>query len=944
MTAVGELLLVLVLLVSAHCEVRARDPEVEEQERGAGGGAGGGRSLPPHLRATDSDPARSGYKLPYAQQQQQVFTPLLWRCCPGQGGRYHQDAVSRHHRPAESSSLDLDLDRPRSGPERTDVRGPGLQAGPQLADGGGVQNDDHRLHRLHYLHHHSQPQQEQAPPPQQQQVAVPAGGATDGALPPYPESSLLTALVVSQLQPFLQAFNRSLDQLSLQVEQLSRDVAELKGDRSAPAPSDEGAERTDAKLDEVYEQMRTVRWQVEQQRAEVDNRLHSQHAMLHYNLTVFKTDIDMKLKRHQKMLQISLQAMNTTLAELKQDQELGQDPDQNQDQDQDRDRVHIKEMPEAQTPSTPRPAQTFLDTSAIWQAVERLDSKVVNDSVKVDGLLEDLEVTSGGVQQLRRHLLDLERRVNQTARHTQVLFMETGLEVEAAKVTVLRRVEELAANLSQQERRLQDVDVDVDYLYVALYRQNNSTDCRCQDLSANVTQLESGVANVTRLANENRLALEESGGEAGAEQWGGASQWEELQNALRQVKESASREQTKTKLLEEEVEELRASSLLLQEADGRLQVEMTLLSASFASLLKDAIRHSEVLEVLLGEEVLEFLDWPLQDQEAHSIPSLKEQLLLLQEELRGGPSGGREEMPLADQPSLYSSSSDTDDWSPGGVRWSAGGGAPARERQRLLPPEARRVGGDGGDLWNLEQTVEEVQRRLLRLEETPCSCPNTSFQKEAKLQEEVTWLKRGLEEHLRVFKNVFSNADVVAAANRPLELDQLWRLLRSSQGRKEGKKRRAGGGGDAPERGGGHTWSRREATDLFSQSGSSLLFVGGAPQIATDGVLWFEPSLNRGRVYSGGVFVAPSDGAYLFVLSLDMRPGPAHLLLRRGGAGGVSPVSLQQRVIKEAGPVSSVALLPLRKGEELRLDLRAGQWAESEDNLFVGMLLHHLST
>lgn len=272
-----------------------------------------------------------------------------------------------------------------------------------------------------------------------------------------------------------------------------------------------------------------------------------------------------------------------------------------------------------------------------------------------------------------------------------------------------------------------------------------------------------------------------------------------------------------------------------------------------------------------------------------------------------------------------------------------------RERQQLLPLEVQRIGGDGSDLWNLEQTVEEVQSRLLRLEETPCSCPNASSQKaappsslEAKLQEEVTWLKRGLEEHLRVFKSIFSNEDVVAAANQPLELDQLWKLLRSSQGRREGKKRRAGGG-EATERGAGHTRSRREATGIFSQSGGSLLFVGGAPKIASEGVLRFEPSLNRGHVYSGDVFVAPSDGVYLFVLSLDMRPGPAHLLLRRGGAGGGAPVILQQREIKEAGPVSSVALLPLREGEELRLYLRAGQCAVSEDNLFVGLLLHHLT-
>ncbi|XP_029962191.1 multimerin-2a [Salarias fasciatus] len=996
MMAVGELLLVLALLVSAHCEVRARDPEEEEQDRILRGGA---RFPPPHPKAADGDPARTG--LPMQQvygQNQKVFSGLLWHCCLGHRGHHYGDTVSQHHPPAESSALAA-----RSRPERMEIRGPGVQARLQLSDTSGEQNDDHRVHQPRYLHyqqpqqqqpqqqqphqqppqpyhhpqqpyHHpqqqpnqqahqqphqqpqeqpqQQPQQQQPPqqqptPPQQQQVA--AGDGPGATPPPSPEAPDVVTLVMSQLQPFLQGFNRSLEQLSLQVSKLSWDVEELKSSQSGA-----GAEQLDPRLDEVYEHVRTMRWQVEQQRAEVDSRLHSQHAMLHYNLTSFKTDIDMKLKRHQKMLQLNLQAMNATLAELKQDQDWGQDRDRDRDQDreEDRDQAQIKEKPDS-SPPTQKPLTSF-DTSALWQAIERLDNKVVNNSVKVSGLLEDMEVVSGGTQQLRRNLKDLERWVNQTARRSQVLFMETGLEVEAAKVAVLRRVQEMAVNLSQQGQRLQEMGEDLDYVFHALYKHNTSTSCHCQDLRTAVARLERGVANVTQLANENRRSLEES--EGGVGQWGGTSDWEELQHTLWQVKESVSSEQTRTRSLEEEVGRLRASSSLLQEADGRLEAQMKLLSASFASLLKDAIRHSEVLEVLLGEEVLEFLDWPLQDQEAHSIPSLKEQLLLLQEqlrpvheELRGAHSGGRGEVPSADQPSFTSSSSLADDWSPGGRRRSVGG-VPARERQQLLPPGVQRVGGDGSDLWKLEQAVEEVQRRLLHLEETPCSCPDASSQQaappsdlEAKLLEEVTWLKRGLEEHLRVFKDVFSNADVVAAANQPLELDQLWRLLRSSQGRKEGKKRRAGGG-EATERAGGHTRSRREATGVFSQSGGSLLFVGGAPQVDSNGVLRFQPSLNRGGVYSGGVFVAPSDGVYLIVLSLDMRPGPAHLVLRRGGAGGGAPVSLQQREIKEAGPVSSTAVLPLREGEELRPELRAGQWVESADNLFVGLLLHQLTT
>lgn len=136
----------------------------------------------------------------------------------------------------------------------------------------------------------------------------------------YPEATAalpvphMMALVMSQLQPVLQGFNRSLEHLSRQVGDLARDVAELKssqrGPEVQPGPSDglehdEAAEeRLDTKLNEVLQEIGNVREQMVSQRRDMESRLHSQHAMLHYNFTSFKTDIDMKLKRHQKMLQV----------------------------------------------------------------------------------------------------------------------------------------------------------------------------------------------------------------------------------------------------------------------------------------------------------------------------------------------------------------------------------------------------------------------------------------------------------------------------------------------------------------------------------------------------------------------------------------------------------------------------------------------------------------
>lgn len=142
-------------------------------------------------------------------------------------------------------------------------------------------------------------------------------------------------------------------------------------------------------------------------------------------------------------------------------------------------------------------------------------------------------MTSGSIQLLRQDLRSLVKQINQTARTSQVQFMETGLEVEAAREVVLRRVAELAGNLSQQSERLQEMDVDVDYLYTTLYKDNSSSDCGCKSLRAALARLERGVANVTELANKNRLALEEDN-EGVVTQWGGASDWEPAVQAIQQ--------------------------------------------------------------------------------------------------------------------------------------------------------------------------------------------------------------------------------------------------------------------------------------------------------------------------------------------------------------------------------------------------------------------------
>lgn len=108
-----------------------------------------------------------------------------------------------------------------------------------------------------------------------------------------------------------------------------------------------------------------------------------------------------------------------------------------------------------------------------------------------------------------------------------------------------------------------------------------------------------------------------------------------------QVKDLLAKERSSSSSLELRLNRVNSSLSGLMEVDVELKEKTNLLNSSFTSLLEDTVRHDEVLELLLHEEVLEFLEWPAQDQEALSIPALKEQLRLLQERReRSSRSGG----------------------------------------------------------------------------------------------------------------------------------------------------------------------------------------------------------------------------------------------------------------------------------------------------------------
>ncbi|CAL8259046.1 unnamed protein product [Lota lota] len=833
MRALGGMVVVVILLVRTHCEVRARDPGEEGETGGDAGGTGvGGEGTegaggweqkdllngpettqppgPESQRPPESLPARTGNWCAYVQQrvvtsvvkcgtekytirspcppetpncqlvmfqassrpvyrqQQQMFTALQWRCCPGHGGLYCQDSGD---------------------------------------------------------------------------LLVP----------------VVAALVMAQLNPVLEGFNRSLLLLDGRVGALARDLAQWRPGAAR--------EHSESRLEEVLEEVQEVRLLLDSQRTALEERLHSQHAMLHYNLTSFKTEVDVKLKRTGKMMQTSIQGMNASLVDLQAHQEqMGG--------------AGARSQGPSSSPLHPSPAQETTWTNHL--------------NTKLSALEEDLKENARSVGDLRETLLELEERIAQTGRDSQVQFMETGLDVEEAREVVLGRVREMERNISLVVQQTQALDTDVDFLFTLVYN--------CTTLRDEVAHLERGVANLTELANEKRLAPEEGG------QW--APLVKELQLSLQQVKDSLAAEQ-----------------------GAGLQEEMRRLSGSFNALLKDAVRHSDVLEILLGEDVLEFLRWTPPQQEAHSIPALKEQMRSLQEKMMGHNHSlstlqrDRAESSMADQPLSAE----------GEVRRRSH--APRREQQLLMATDPADGGGGA-----LEKVVEELEVRVQALEE------HGGGAQEEQLQEEVLWLRRAVEDHLRVFKKVFSQAETLEDSHRTLDLQDLWTLTQDSRrerrrggerrrGDKDGERRRGDKDGEVRREA---LRSRRDITASPPQPQSSpLLLATWMIGLRGEGrFLVFRASLNVGGVYSetSGRFTAPQTGLYLLLLTLDLRPGHTHLLLRRWS--GKELCLLQKEVMEDTGALSFLRLLHLEEKEELSVELRAGGLLESSSNVLAVMLLH----
>ncbi|KAA0725160.1 hypothetical protein E1301_Tti005872 [Triplophysa tibetana] len=722
-------------------------------------------------------------------------------------------------------------------------------------------------------------------------------------------------------KPVLESFNQTLQHLSGEVDALSRDMQQLRLEKFGDASRRTEAHRGDIeeKLEYSHLQISEMKTQLDTQKDQMERAFQIQQDVLQHNLTKLKDEMEDQIGQSLDA-QVNLQSLSVLVEEVR----LGQ--------------KRLEGTLQRERAESVEPAQE----SRVWEAITRLDERAQKNSAQLSSLPDTSEGTASALQTLQEDLLILGQKVEEVKKDSEVRFAETGLEVEAVRVRVLHSISEFKSNVSAQEGQLREIELDLNNVFHQLQRNDSpiaAQACNCASIADSLVRLEMEVANVTLLARKNRLAFEDAEMERSQTRW--MTEVEDLHQGLLNMKESLAFEQGRSRSINNNISQLKASLLdsqmeirSLKEKDEAKSTEIQGLSATFSSLLSDAVRHSEVLEVLLGEEVLEFTTWSHHQQKELGIPNLLQKILSMQYKIENHDrslASLRKKRPEegemhSDDPVAYS------DWTS------------TKNQVAYLTPDPS-TGEDEdddysvSDFWSLGKEVEELAGRINLLEERCGNCTVTPGGSVVELQVDIASLRQTLEDHLRTFEKLFSHTEELASSDRSLNLDEVWKLVR----RKERNNRRQNpnqekteaGNENSPRRG-----RRYSKTDSVSIPHSPVVFVSNLDHrtTPTGELTSTNTSVNHGGALNPAsrVFCVPQTGLYLVLVALDFQRGHSLAVLKRSG---VPVASITQ---EHGGAVSRSVLLELRQGETVTLQLMRGSLrkAQAGDNTLSGLLLY----
>ncbi|NXU08170.1 MMRN2 protein, partial [Pardalotus punctatus] len=719
--------------------------------------------------------------------------------------------------------------------------------------------------------------------------------------------------------PMWASFNRSLQNLSNIVRNLSHDVEANKKSierfQESTVPKKEFQELGTKFESKVQENI----VKVDQVKRDIENQVHMQQADIHYNLSMIKADTDTKLKKLHKIQQSHFLALNNSIANMKQEQNLLENKLE----------ALKKNLTELSSHHGPRDENSPL-------TIRQINEMLSGHAKQLKELYMESDVAFQNIAVLERWFKELKKNISKyRPEDLTITLAEKSVIMEENNAAMERQISELNYTLSNLRENYSDL---LRYM----------EECNCQRISSDTDVVEEDPRNSTYSLEDTQPKDMKHLESVFRDLF--KSEIEELSSAIPSIHLSLNLRQEENRQLQSQVTAFSEDIGLLKKKDEEIHGHIKYLNSSFSSLLKDAMRHEEALEALLRHE---FLDVFFEDDFSSLIPSifqlqgslrhfsdkLQEQNVTLESLTRrfhplerGQHNNGDAHMPPK-HPKEETQTSST-------LQVSS-----QRSIIEHMEPNYEAAKDDSldssayNDIMTLKNDIKHLSLAIKRHEsrgDVNLCCNQTianaieplNISVET-LSEDLATIKQNLEEHLRTFKKLFGSNEELVASDVSLDVTKIQSML-NRKGRRQQKGQDKQRDKKRPEkhRENTQTISGRNTvqTELAAKDSLVAFHVGFSERKDKEKTVRFnETYLNYGNSYFSehGHFKAPHKGVYLFVISVEFSSGPAlgQLSFSRGYK---RTLSSSQRKTPYGNTMTTFAMAEMEKGETVSFELLHG--------------------
>ncbi|XP_030343351.1 multimerin-2 isoform X1 [Strigops habroptila] len=745
-----------------------------------------------------------------------------------------------------------------------------------------------------------------------------------------PQERLLQQVLFPHVENFLRkhfnpmwaSFNRSLQNLSNMVRNLSHDVEANKKSierfQESAVPKKEFQELGTKFESKVQENV----VKVDQVKKDIENHLQRQQASIHYNLTMIKADTDTKLKKFHKIQQSHFLALNNSMESMKQEQNNLENKFE----------TLKKNLTELSSHHGPKDENTQL-------SIRQINEILAGHAKQLKELYMESDVAFQNIAVLERWFKELKKNISKYKPEDVIITLtEKSVIMEENKAAMERQISELNYTLSNLRENYSDL---LRYM----------EECNCQRVSSDTDILEEDLNNITYSLEGTQSNLKDMKHLESVFRDLLRNEIEELSSAFPSIYQSLNLRQEENRQLQSQVAAVSGDIGFLKKKDEEIHRHIKYLNSSFGSLLEDAMRHEAALEALLGEEFMEVLFeedpsilissvFQLQESLRHISGKLQEQNVTLESlikrfhHLERGQQNNHDGHTFLKHPKEETQTSSTLD--------------EVSSHHSILEhmePNYEAAQDDSldssayNDIMTLKNDIKHLSLAIKRHESRSDMnlCCNHTIPNAIEplnisveiLSADLTTTKQKLEEHLLIFKKLFGSDEQLAASNVSLDVTKIQSML-TRKVRRQQKVQDKQRDKKKPEK---HrentqmiTGRKTVQTELLGKDSLVAFHVGFSEGKDKEKTLRFnETYLNYGNSYfpEHGYFKAPHKGVYLFVISVEFSSGPAlgQLSFSRGYK---RTLSSSQRKTPNGNTMTTFAMAEMEKGEKVCFELLQG--------------------